>query len=305
MHFGRLAKDQGIDLSLPPLMPRTEGYLRLGHQGRRLVYAGAPIWAEKEWVGSLYADGTRPRDFLREYAKNYATVEYNGSFYHLPAAQQVRQWTSMVGPEFRFCPKVPKDISHQLAGGFDSQLLKEYLDRCAAFGEHYGMSFLQLPDSFGPSAAPALQKLLAAWSREWPLAIEFRHPAWFKDHMLLDPVIDQLYRSRVSAVITDTPGRRDVVHSSLTFPQLIVRFLGCFPSARDEERLAAWADRLKMWTDAGLDSVYFFIHQERHGAIPASLSYLQRRLMEKDVAGLMRPAQSDENQGEESQNFWL
>ncbi len=304
MHFGRVAVDVGLDLSLPAPRPRTAGYLKLGHKGRGLIYPGAPVWADREWVGSFYPMGTRPGDYLRQYAKKFSTVEYNGSFYHLPQLTQVRQWTTQVGPEFRFCPKLPRLISHELGHGLDQALLHSYGAMCEAFGEKYGMSFMQLPDYFDVSHAPALGKFLDAWSSRWPLAIEFRHPSWFQDHMLIDPVIDQLYRSRVSAVITDTPGRRDVLHASLMYPQVMIRFVGCFPSRRDEMRLKAWADRLDTWSRAGMDALYFFVHQERHPAIPQNVDYMMRTLLEREAQGLMRPATGSEEAPADDQFLW-
>lgn len=292
MHFGRVPSDHALDLSLPEPRPRTRGFLALPHAGRGLIYPGASIWADKDWIGTLYPEGTRPGDFLRIYAEHYASAESNSSFYQLPRVEQLRYWRTQVGPEFRFCPKVPKEISHTLDRSLNREALSQYLRACEAFGENYGLSFMQLPDHFGPQLSDKLETLLEAWSEEWPLAIEFRHPGWFKDQMLLDPLINRLYRARVSAVITDTPGRRDVLHMSLTTGQVMVRFQGCFPSRRDDQRLQAWAERLKEWADAGLDALYFFVHQERHAAIPAGVDYLLRALHERKAAGLVWPRQS-------------
>lgn len=240
--------------------------------------------------GDSLSTGTRSSEFLRIYAQHYASAESNGSFYHLPRLEQLKYWRSQVGPEFRFCPKVPKDISHSLDKGLNHSLLAQYLACCEALGEQHGLSFMQLPDHFGPEQAPALATFLSAWSAEWPLAIEFRHPAWFKDQMLLDPLINLLYRSKVSAVITDTPGRRDVLHMSLTAPHLMVRFQGCFPSPRDDQRLQAWAERMHRWAGAGMDAIYFFVHQERHAAIPAGVDFMVRALLERETPGLVLPA---------------
>jgi uncharacterized protein YecE (DUF72 family) len=198
----------------------------------------------------------------------------------------------MVGPEFRFCPKVPQSISHALSKPLDRPALTHYLSLLEHFGSHHGMSFLQLPDHFAPQHAPALERLLQAWSQQWPLVIEFRHPAWFRDQMLPDPLINLLYRHKASAVITDAPGRRDVLHMSLMCSQVMVRFLGCFPSSRDDQRLKAWAQRIQDWTQAGLDTVYFFVHQARHAAIPGTVDAMQRYCWELGIPGLMRPAET-------------
>jgi uncharacterized protein YecE (DUF72 family) len=231
-------------------------------------------------------------------------VEYNGSFYHPPSPEQIRSWTRVVGREFRFCPKVPQAVSHTLTRQLDRPALAHYLGLLEHFGSHHGTSFLQLPDHFAPQHARQLEHLLQAWSSEWPLAIEFRHPDWFREQMLPDAMINLLYKHRASAVITDTPGRRDVLHMSLTFPQVIIRFLGCFPSARDDQRLKMWARRLEEWSRAGLDTIYFFVHQARNAAIPATTDAMQRYLLEANCQGLVRPtrllAEEATDQREES-----
>ncbi len=281
MHFGRVEQDKDLDLTLPPLSERSQRFLQLGHQGKGSIFIGAPIWAEKLWVGSLYPESARPSDFLRHYAEHYPCVEYNGSFYRLPSLDQVKAWVRMVPEHFRFCAKVPQDISHKLGGVWDPKLLAEVFQVLETFGEHAGLSFLQLPDHFAPKDAAALLPFFKAWSQHWPLAIEFRHPSWFTERKLLDPLINELYRHKMSVVITDTPGRRDVVHSSLCHTQVMVRFLGTFPSARDDERLKAWAERLEAWAEAGLESLYFFVHQARHPGIPPTVDRMRRLIWDK------------------------
>lgn len=289
MHFGRVADDRGLDLQLPEDRPRTEGYLKLAHEGRGLIYCGAPIWSSPEWVPEIYPERAKPSEYLQYYARHYSMVELNSSFYHLPTRDQVRLWTLQTGPEFRFCPKVPKDISHHLTQGFDRELLRSFQGIVETFGEKHGISFLQLPEWFEAKSFPALERFVQAWGQSFPLAVEFRHPSWFRDHMLLDPVINFLYRQKLSAVITDSPGERDVLHMSLTYPSILLRFVGCFPSRKDELRLKAWLDRLMGWMEAGLDAAYVAVHQARNASIPRTVDYAIRYLYEKEFPGLVRP----------------
>ncbi len=283
MHFGRVSDDRGLQLALPSAQARTLSYLRLGHAGRGLIHGAAPIWATRDWVGSFYPEGTRPSEYLRVYAQHYSSVEFNGSFYSLPSSSQVQSWLTQIGPDFRFCPKLHQDLSHKLGQPLDLNLLHRYFRFCEDLGSHLGLSFLQLPEWFSPAHLPSLMKFLDQWSRNIPLAIEFRHPDWFHQHMLLDSVINLLYRAQLATVITDTPGRRDVLHMSLTQPKLIVRFQGCFPSARDDQRIRDWMDRLVDWANAGMDEIFFFIHQARNGAIPQTVDFALRCLHERRV----------------------
>ncbi|HYX31621.1 MAG TPA: DUF72 domain-containing protein [Oligoflexus sp.] len=281
MHFGRVQDDRGLDLALPDPRPRTLGFLKLNHEGRGLIRCGAPVWVCKEWIGTVYPETARPSEYLSAYAQHYNCVEYNGSFYHLPQAHQVEGWVNQVPPGFSFCPKIPQDISHKMHQSLDRELLQQYKRMCEGFDDRLGLSFMQLPDWFGPTHFPALKAFIEEWGNAYPLAIEFRHPDWFRDHMLPDPVINLLFKSNIATVITDSPGRRDVVHMALTHPKVMVRFQGVFPSKKDDQRVRAWMDRLSDWAAAGLDEIYFFAHQERHGAIPQTVDFALRYLYEK------------------------
>jgi hypothetical protein len=107
--------------------------------------------------------------------------------------------------------------------------------------------------------------------------------------MLLDPVINFLYKNNLATVITDTPGRRDVVHMSLTYPAVLLRFMGVFPSKNDQLRLKAWLDRLEDWAHAGMDTIFVAVHQERNGSIPQTLDFMRRYLLGKKFQGLVEP----------------
>ncbi len=302
MHFGRVQSDKGLDLSLPSVGARTTGFLKLGHKGRGLIYCGAPVWSSPDWQGTIYPSKARPSEYLRYYAQHFSMIEFNGSFYRIPTPEQVRVWRHDVGPEFRFCPKVSKDLSHQLAK-FDKDLLLTFARMLNAMGENLGLSFLQLPEWYGVEQFPYLEAFIAQWPKEFPLAIEFRHPSWFQGAMLLDPVINFLYRNKLATVITDTPGQRDVIHMSLTYPSVLLRFMGVFPSKFDQQRLKTWLDRLEDWARAGMDTIYIAAHQEKNASIPQTVDFMHRYLLEKKFEGVVRPVVMDrlDEDGEETE----
>ena len=75
-------------------------------------YLGCPIWAYKDWVGGFYPEGTKPADFLREYARRLTAVEGNTTFYAVPAPMTLLRWVEETPETFRFCPKLPRTVSH-------------------------------------------------------------------------------------------------------------------------------------------------------------------------------------------------
>jgi uncharacterized protein YecE (DUF72 family) len=144
------------------------------------LYVGCPVWSFKGWVGNFYPQGTKSGDFLREYAKRLTTIEGNTTFYAVPAQKTVAQWVGDTPETFRFCPKVPKAISHE--GN-----LADRVDRARAFVEvmkgleaRLGPMFLQLPPRYSPKLIGDLSAFLSAWAADVRLAVEVRHLDWFE-----------------------------------------------------------------------------------------------------------------------------
>jgi len=86
MKFGALSAEEleKADLSLKPDHPRTAEIIKLNQRsGKPQVYVGCAKWRRKEWVGLIYPDKTKDKDFLSEYVKNFNCIELNGTFYSI------------------------------------------------------------------------------------------------------------------------------------------------------------------------------------------------------------------------------
>jgi uncharacterized protein YecE (DUF72 family) len=143
------------------------------------LYIGCPIWSFKGWVGNFYPKGTKSTDFLREYARRLTVIEGNTTFYAVPAPKTIEAWIEQTPDTFRFCPKIPKAISH-------NGKLIDYADRALQFVEvmrpltsRLGPMFLQLPPSYSPRLLDDLATFLDAWPKEIRLGVEVRHLDWF------------------------------------------------------------------------------------------------------------------------------
>src|SRR5579859_3349600 len=156
MEFGKAQYIDNIDFSLPPDDPVTD---RLWLQstpeaGKPLrVHVGGTEWGRSSWVGRVYPRGTKAKDFLSFYSRQFNTVEGNTLFYGLQPPAVIQRWASMVGEGFRFCPKFLETISHKqqlVNAGADTTLFIEGLSH---FGSKLGPAFLQLSEGFGPDRA--------------------------------------------------------------------------------------------------------------------------------------------------------
>lgn len=141
-------------------------------------FLGCPSWNEPAWRGSFYPPDLRPVDTLSHYAATFNAVEGNTTFYARPAPQTVQRWAEQMPEHFRFCAKLPRDISH--AGDLREHFsaTADFLQLLAPLGARVAPLWLQLPASFGPQR---LAELLA-WLDEFAdraIAVELRHPAFF------------------------------------------------------------------------------------------------------------------------------
>ncbi len=75
------------------------------------LFVGTSSWTADGWVGSFYPPGCKPADFLPEYAKHFNTVEVDSTFYRIPSAQTVKQWSERTPRGFVFAAKVPQTIT--------------------------------------------------------------------------------------------------------------------------------------------------------------------------------------------------
>ncbi|NJC98539.1 MAG: DUF72 domain-containing protein [Anaerolineae bacterium] len=141
-------------------------------------YVGCPVWSFKGWVGNFYPTGTKPADFLSQYAKRLTDIEGNTTFYAIPAMKTIEARVADTPETFRFCPKNPKAISHagRLTDHIDAA--RGFVDVMRGLGTRLGPMYLQLPPRFSPNLLAAISAFLSAWSADVRLAIEVRHLDW-------------------------------------------------------------------------------------------------------------------------------
>lgn len=260
MDFGKLPSIDKVDFTLPQEPSGNAGVLAAGISTPRL-YVGPTGYNMKAWVGKWYPPGAKEKDFLRHYTAQFNTIEFNTTHYRMPDPSSVLRWRREASEDFRFCPKIPQSISHSSDLGLSSLEPQIYCENIAGLGETLGWSFMQLPPHFSPKELPVLARFLAVYSKQTPLSVELRHPAFFKDKSAAEALFDLLREHRATAVITDVAGRRDVCHMHLTTSTTLIRFVGNGLHPSDYSRIQDWAERLRDWFRQGLQEAYFFTHE--------------------------------------------
>jgi len=257
MKFGQDTALQSLSLQLPELDHRR----RPGKASTLQVHLGGPVWGCDGWRGSLYPESARNKDYLVHYGKALGAIELNATFYGIPPDERIVQWGESVPSDFRFCPKIPRHITN-------AKNLIDRIERTDKFwrvfgqlGEKLGPSFFQFSDKQGHEILGDLGTLLKKTPPQYKIGVELRHPDFYENNELLTDVVDFLASHNAFPVISDTLGRREVLHQSFVGDTAFVRFLGENGEDRDQERLEYWLERIIELQASGLRELFFFIHQ--------------------------------------------
>ena len=279
MKFGKLDSIEGVDFTLPETPPATTAMLRQtdNRETPLELFIGATGWSMKEWVGKIYPPGTKPKDYLQHYSRQFNTIELNTTHYGIPKAETVEKWYRDSAADFSFCPKIPQSISHSRQLGLGSSLLRDFSERMSLLQEKLGCCFLQLPPHFGINRAVLLRSFLEQLPHGLPLAVEFRHESWFSGSPETVEFDSFLEEAGIGKVITDVAGRRDVLHHRLTTPVAMIRFVGNNLHPTDYTRIEAWIKKLQQWAEIGLKKVYFFTHEPDNLLAPDLAAHLLSR----------------------------
>lgn len=291
MDFGKVANPDAVDFTFPPDHPDTARLLTSAGKDRSAeVYVGCAKWGRSDWIGQFYPKGTKAAHFLAIYAHNFNCVELNATFHGMPDATRTRKWADQTPAEFRFFPKMYQGVTHwqRLTGA--EAATEQFLRAMEGFGPKLGTIFIQLHPNFAPKLLPVLRAYLEWFPRShYRLAVELRHPGWFGDTGVYDETFAMFRELGVGAVITDTSGRRDVLHQRLTTNEAFIRFVGNNLHESDYSRMEAWSDKIAGWIDRGLQRVAFFMHHPDEQHSPILVTHFALLLAERTGIALTIP----------------
>ncbi|MCW3125927.1 MAG: hypothetical protein JWO03_1585 [Bacteroidetes bacterium] len=277
MDFGKVDDLSKVKFRLPEDNPDTEKLLKSLKKKKAVpnVYMGCAKWGRKEWIGSLYPVKTKEADFLKFYVKEFNSIELNAMFYRVFPKETVAKWASYADDNFRFAPKMPQIVTHIRRLKNVEADTEKILESFSGFGDKIGHTFLQFDDRFAPNAANIenLHNYLKYLPKDFKVAVEFRHVDWFKDSVEAQEGWDMLREMKAASIITDTAGRRDVVHMRLTTPTAFIRYVGNDGDPTDFKRMDEWAKRMTKWIEGGVDTVYFFMHTHEEKNSPQLCKY--------------------------------
>ena len=276
------------------------------------ILVGTAGFSYKDWVGTVYPADLKARKIppLQYLARFYDLVEINTSFYGplRPAtAKQWCAWVNEVNPQFVFTCKLYKVFTHSPLATMEStsastlrftaedeKLTREGLDSLANGGK-LGAVLAQFPISFRNTDENRsyLQKLIAMFGRDYPLAIEIRHSSWNEP-----AVLHEFSSLGVGFVNIDQPLLGKALHATrhVTGPLGYVRLHGrnyqqWFASSKVEDRynflytpaqLESWKERIE---EIGEQAERTFVVTNNHylGKAAANATELKSMLTGKKI----------------------
>ena len=146
---------------------------------------GTSGYGYKEWIGSFYPAGVKPKAMLAYYASKLPTVEINYTFRRMPTAKLLEGWAAQVPESFTFVLKAPERITHRAKLKDVRETSQTFVSIAQTLGPRLGALLFQLP----PYAKKELG-VLRAFLEDIPrsdrprLAFEFRHPSWLDEDAL-------------------------------------------------------------------------------------------------------------------------
>jgi uncharacterized protein YecE (DUF72 family) len=149
---------------------------------------GTSGWQYRDWRGAFYPDRLPVARWLEHYATRFPTVENNGTFYRLAAADTFAAWRARTPPGFLMTIKVSRYLTHVRRLREPAEPVQRLLRAATALGDRLGPVLLQLPPTMQADAA-ALEECLAQFAAQFAqlagpgpqtlrVCVEFRHDSW-------------------------------------------------------------------------------------------------------------------------------
>ncbi len=292
MKFGKVEYPEKIDFVLPQDHKDTAKVLKKTSTGNLSVYVGCAKWNRQDLKG-FYPRGTK--DELEYYSRQFNSIELNATFYRIFPEDQFKKWYDKTPEGFKFFPKLVQNISHLKRLNEDVQpYVDQYLANVIHLKEKLGTIFLQMHGNFAPKNFDRVIRFMEKWPKEIRLAVEFRHTDWFNDLVVAEELYTLLEENNISNIITDTAGRRDLLHMRLTNDEAFIRYVGANHET-DYSRLDDWVDRLSTWKSHGINNVHFFVHQNLEKESPLLSKYFIDKLNKKLQTKLNLPNSSKDD----------
>jgi uncharacterized protein YecE (DUF72 family) len=244
-----------------------------------MIKIGTSGFAYDDWVGPVYPQDLPATEQLGFYAREFATVEVNTTFYRIPEAHTVAGWVRKTPPGFLFSIKAYRSLTHERESPSYAEFVAS-LNPLVESGK-LGCVLAQFPYSFHATAANRgfLRHLRDGLSGV-PVVVEFRNAAWVSE-----TTFDLLRSLDLGFCCVDEPGLPGLMPplALTTGPVAYVRFHG--------RNSVKWYNHKEAWEryDYGysVEELREWIPKLRHldASAPLTLVYFNNHFAGQAVRG--------------------
>lgn len=227
------------------------------------VRIGTSGWSYDHWMGRFYPEELKSAALLPWYARQFDTVEINGSFYRLPAVATFAAWRDATPRDFRFAVKASRFVTHMKKLKDPPEVMRRSFAAYAGLGDKLGPILFQLPPGWRINLE-RLEAFLEARPKHLTYVFEFRHESWFDDR-----VYAALAKHGAGFCIYQLAGRLSplVVTSDLVYIRLHGPEESAYTGSYHSNTLRSWARRIEAWRKAG-HSVWCFFDNDQNAYAP-------------------------------------
>ena len=234
------------------------------------VRLGCSGWSYKKWSGKFYPADAKNSDMLKMYTQTFNTVEVDSTFYGMPSRNTVEKWFESTSPDFRFCLKLDRQITHIRMLQHCEPELENFLDRVKGLKEKLGPVLIQLPPFFKYDLE-RLESFIEKLPGELGFVFEFREDSWFNRETEV-----LLRKNHIAAAWSDSPFTEKVLWNTGNF--LYLRLVGdrtiddqSFGTVvrQKNEEIKKWGELIR---DSETRTAYIFANNHYEGFSPHTAS---------------------------------
>jgi uncharacterized protein YecE (DUF72 family) len=237
------------------------------------IRIGISGWRYGPWRGKFYPGDLRQKDELAFAARQFSSIEINGTFYSLQSPASFRCWRDVTPDDFVFAVKGARFITHmKRLKDVETPLANFFASGVLALGPKLGPILWQLPPSFrfDGQKLTAFFNLLPRTTREAArlarrhdtklkhravlkadAARPIRHALEIRHDSFRDPAFIALLRKHdIALVVADTVEWPLLMDATADF--VYVRLHGSeqlYASGYSDKALDRWAGRIRAWTE--------------------------------------------------------
>lgn len=216
-----------------------------------IYHLGTSGWSYTDWRGRFYPEDIPQREWLPFYARHFATVEINMTFYRFPKPETLSGWLDKTPSDFTFTLKANRQITHRKKlKGVKSQVRYFYI-LADSLRDRLGCILFQLPPSLTLNL-DLLKDFLSSLSPQYKNVIEFRHESWYTEEVY------ELLRSHnvIFCVVSAPELPEHIIETAETSYYRFHGRIGWYKYNYSDAELKQWAEAIKK-TKAKECYIYF------------------------------------------------